>query len=75
MKSKKLHRPRWTRKEITILKKMYPSASNAEIAAKLGRKVSSVVFKGYRLSLSKNARRLRAMGKENIRKRWAEKVA
>jgi len=63
-------RPRWTREEVSLLKRLYRSKSNAEIAEALGRKVSSVVFKGHRLGLSKGARRLKEMGQENIRMRW-----
>ena len=63
-------RPRWTSEEVTLLKRLYRTHSNAEIAEIIGRKVSSVVFKGHRLGLSKGARRLREMGRENIRRRW-----
>ena len=63
-------RPRWTKEEISILRRLYRRNSNADIAKVLGRKVSSVVFKGHRLSLSKGARRLKEMGQENIRMRW-----
>ncbi len=63
-------RPRWTKEEISILRRLYRTHSNAEIAEVLGRKVSSVVFKGHRLGLSKGVRRLKEMGRENIRKRW-----
>ena len=63
-------RPRWTKSEIAILKRLYRTQSNSEIAKVLGRKVSSVVFKAHRLRLSKGIRRLREMGKENILKRW-----
>ena len=63
-------RPRWTNEEVALLKRLYRTHSNAEIAEKIGRKVSSVVFKGHRLGLSKGARRLREMGRENIRRRW-----
>jgi hypothetical protein len=63
-------RPRWTREEVSLLKRLYRTHSNAEIAQILGRKVSSVVFKGHRLGLSKGARRLKEMGQENIRRRW-----
>ncbi len=71
-KSTKSHRvrPRWTKAEVTILKRLYRTHSNSEIAKVLGRKVSSVVFKAHRLQLSKGIRRLREMGIENIRKRW-----
>ena len=63
-------RPRWTREEISTLKRLYRSKSNADIARVLGRSVSSIVFKGYRLGLSKGVRRLKEMGRENINKRW-----
>jgi len=63
-------RPRWTKEEVALLKRLYRTHSNAEIAGILGRKVSSVVFKGHRLGLSKGARRLREMGQENIQRRW-----
>jgi hypothetical protein len=63
-------RPRWTRVEIAILKRLYRTHSNAEIAEVLGRKVSSVVFKGHRLGLAKGMKRLKEMGRENIRRRW-----
>jgi hypothetical protein len=64
-------RPRWTREEVSLLRRMYRTHCNAEIAGVLGRKVSSVVFKGHRLGLSKGARRLKEMGQENISHRWA----
>ncbi len=63
-------RPRWTREEILTLKRLYRTRSNADIARVLGRTVSSIVFKGYRLGLSKGIRRLKEMGRENINKRW-----
>jgi len=63
-------RPRWTKEEISILRRLYRRNSNADIAKAIGRKVSSVVFKGHRLGLSKGARRLKEMGQENIRMRW-----
>ena len=63
-------RPRWTKAEIAILKRMYKTRSNAEIAKVLGRKVSSVVFKGHRLGLAKGMKRLKETGRENISRRW-----
>ena len=38
-------RPRWTKEEVALLKRLYRTHSNSEIAGILGRKVSSVVFK------------------------------
>ncbi len=66
-------RPRWTREEIGTLRRLYRTRSNAEIARLLGRTVSSIVFKGYRLGLSKGIRRLKEMGRENINKRWQKR--
>lgn len=67
------HRPRWTKEEVAKLRSMYRAYSNAEIAKVLQRKVSSIVFKGHKLGLSKGARRLKDMGKQNIAKRWGKK--
>jgi hypothetical protein len=66
-------RPRWTKEEISTLKRLYRTRSNADIARLLGRTVSSIVFKGYRLGLSKGIRRLKEMGRENINKRWRKR--
>jgi len=66
-------RPRWSKEEVLTLKRLYRTQSNSEIAKVLGRTVSSIVFKGYRLGLSKGIRRLKEMGRENINKRWHKK--
>jgi hypothetical protein len=66
-------RPRWTREEIATLRRLYRTRSNSDIARLLGRTVSSIVFKGYRLGLSKGIRRLKEMGRENINKRWQKR--
>ena len=65
--------PRWTAEETAVLRLVYKTHSNAEVAEILGRKVSSVVFKGHRLGLSKGIRRLREMGRQNISSRWNPK--
>jgi hypothetical protein len=70
LKKKKGVRPRWTPTEVRILKKLYRTHSNSEIAEVLDRKTSSVVFKAHRMGLSKGPTRLRQMGRENIAKRW-----
>lgn len=63
-------RRRWTAAEKEILKRLYRTRSNAHIARLVGRTVEAVTFQGFRLGLSKGIRRLRIMGKENVRKRW-----
>ena len=66
-------RPRWTKGEVATLRKLYKTQSNLEIAQILGRKVSSVVFKGHRLGLSKGPQRLKEMAKANIALRWGNR--
>ncbi len=63
---------RWTEEQIRILKRLYKSHSNADIAKAVGRKVASVTFKAHCLDLKKGVRRMREMGRENIRHRWGE---
>ena len=66
----KMVRPRWTDGEISILKDKYQENSNKDLAKLLKRKETSIIFKAFRLNLSKNANRLSEMGKQNISKRW-----
>jgi hypothetical protein len=73
MKQRKPVRPRWTRQEVAILRKIYKSHSNLEIAILLERSIAQITFKAYRLGISKGARRLSAMGRENITKRWQKR--
>jgi hypothetical protein len=63
-------RPRWTKDQVSYLKTHYKDTSNIELAKDLKRPVTSVVFKAFRLNLSKSAKRLKEMGQENILKRW-----
>ncbi len=64
---------RWTPEEVRILRRYYRTHSNAATAKILGREVASIVFKGFRLGLSKGIRRMREMGRENISRRWHPK--
>lgn len=67
---KKIERPRWTKAQIEILRRLYRAHSNSVIAKAVGRSVASVVFKAHCLRLEKGIRRLREMGRENIERRW-----
>lgn len=68
-----IRRPRWSKEDVRILKKMYISKSNREIATVLHRTVASVTYMGFQLGLSKGPTRLREMGRENIAIRWAKR--
>lgn len=63
--------PRWTDQALAQLRRDYPTEPNAAIAAALGRSVKSVVSKAHHLGLRKEVERLREMGRENVRLRYA----
>lgn len=62
--------PRWRREELAILREMYPTTSNLEIAQRLDRSVKSVVSKAHNMGLKKAPQRLRQMGRENVSLRY-----
>jgi len=62
--------PRWTKDELKVLRDLYASHSNLEIAQKLDRSVKSVVSKAHNLGLKKDPSRLREMGRENVSLRY-----
>lgn len=64
--------PRWTTQELETLRELYPTSSNLEIAHALERSVKSVVSKAHNLGLKKDADRLKAMGRENVRLRYRD---
>lgn len=58
--------PRWSRDEVELLVELYRTASNLEIAERLGRSVKSVVSKAHELALRKGTERLQEMGRDNV---------
>ncbi|MCH2111478.1 MAG: hypothetical protein MK213_01365 [Planctomycetes bacterium] len=62
--------PRWQPEEIEVLKTIYPSQSNLEIAREIGRSVKSIVSKAHDLGLKKSDDRLRDMGRQNVSLRY-----
>jgi len=65
--------PRWSRKELELLERDYPTKSNLDIARDLGRSVKSVVSKAHHLGLKKSTERLRDMGRENVSLRYRDR--
>lgn len=61
--------PRWSKDELRLLRRLYPTTSNTEIARRLGRSVKSVSSKGAALGIKKTETRLETMGRENVRLR------
>jgi len=62
--------PRWKPQELELLRKMYPTESNLELARTLGRSAKSVVSKAHHLGLKKSKDRLREMGRANVSLRY-----
>ena len=54
----------WSKDEVKLLKKIYRSSSNADVAKKLGRSVSSVTAKARALGLSKTKKYLKSIGRK-----------
>lgn len=62
--------PRWSREEVEILRELYPTHSNLDIAQRLDRSVKSVVSKAHNLGLKKSVERLQEMGRQNVGLRY-----
>jgi hypothetical protein len=65
--------PRWSLEQLDLLRQRYPTEANLTLAKSLGKSVKSIVSKAHHLGLKKEAERLRAMGRENIRLRYARR--
>lgn len=65
--------PRWSNGELELLREIYPTTANLEIAERLSRSVKSVVSKAHHMGLKKELERLREMGRENVSLRYAGK--
>jgi hypothetical protein len=62
--------PRWRESELALLRELYPTTANLEIARRLDRSVKSVVSKAHHLGLKKAPQRLEEMGRENVSLRY-----
>ena len=54
----------WTKADVSLLKKLFPTNPTSKIAAKLGRKTDAVKKKASRMGLSKSKRYLRSLGRK-----------
>lgn len=67
--------PRWEDHELQLLRELYASTPNLEIARRLGRSVKSVVSKAHNMELKKGALRLQEMGRTNVMLRYKDERA
>ena len=62
--------PRWTTEELDVLRELYATTANLEIADRLNRSVKSIVSKAHHVGLKKDLDRLREMGRQNVSLRY-----
>jgi len=63
MARKKLVKGTWTKADLTLLKKMFPSTPTAAVAATLGRPLENVKKKASRMGLKKAKKYLKSIGR------------
>jgi len=62
-KSKKLVKGLWSKDDVKLLKKLFPSNATADIAAKLGRPTDAVKKKASRMGLRKSKKYMKSLGR------------
>ena len=63
MARKKLVKGTWTKANIALLKKMFPTNPTAKVAAALGRPLENVKKKASRMGLTKTKKYLKSIGR------------
>ncbi len=54
----------WTKADVNLLKKLFPTNPTSKIAAQLGRKTDTVKKKASRMGLRKSKRYMRSLGRK-----------
>jgi hypothetical protein len=62
-KKKKLLKGLWPKKDLNLLKKLFPVTPTARIAARIGRPTDAVKKKASRMGLCKSKRYLKSLGR------------
>jgi allophanate hydrolase subunit 2 len=62
-KAKKKAPKQWTKAEVNLLKKLFPTNPTSKIAKKFGRKTDTVKKKASRMGLRKSKRYLKSIGR------------
>ena len=63
MAKKRKPRGQWSKKDISLLKKLFPTTPTSRIAKKVGRKTDAVKKKASRMGLKKSRKYLKSLGK------------
>ncbi len=62
-RKKKLIKGLWSKSELSLLKKLFPSNPTAKIAARLGRPTDAVKKKASRMGLRKSKKYMKSLGR------------
>jgi hypothetical protein len=62
-KAKKAVKGLWTKADVNLLKRMFPTNATASIAAKLGRPTEAVKKKASRMGLRKSKKYMKSLGR------------
>jgi histone H3/H4 len=63
MAKKRKTRGQWSRRDINLLKRLFPTTPTSRIAKKMGRKTDAVKKKASRMGLAKSKRYLKSIGR------------
>jgi hypothetical protein len=63
MAKKKLVKGLWSKKEVSLLRKLFPSNPTAKVAARLGRPSEAVKKKASKMALKKTNKYLKSLGR------------
>lgn len=63
MAREKLVKGRWSNGELTLLRKLFPTANTRQVADRLGRTVKSVEIKASKIGLKKSKKYLKTIGR------------
>jgi hypothetical protein len=64
MAKKKIVKGLWSKSEVALLRKLFPSNPTAKVAAKLGRSLDTVKKKASRIGLKKSKKYLKSLGRK-----------
>ena len=62
MSKKKVAKCLWSKSEVALLRKLFPSNPTAKVAAKLGRSLDTVKKKASRMGLKKSKKYMKSLG-------------
>lgn len=63
MAKKKLVKGLWSKSEVNLLRKLFPSNPTAKVATRLGRSTDTVKKKASRMGLKKTKKYLKSLGR------------